>query len=572
MANILNKADLFSAYENTKLETCVEYAERTGKGITYKDLPTRSDGGIPIASFRKNGELNSVFINETHSLIIGSTRSGKTTGFVIPMIMMKAMQKEKDSMFITDPKGELYSACAERLKEQGYKVILVNFRDYKHSENWNPLTPIYRKYHKAIDLEKSVKTSKDESGKILAEFNGKVYGAYGELREALEREKQYILNDVANDIDELCLSMITVESKRDPYWETSARQLLQAFIYALLEDSVPGTAGDRTLITEDTFSIRTIMSIYGTFTYSSDSSDGDHGFVADRGPDSLAKQYAVSTIISNGNATRMCILSSFNSKMAPYKEVVTNVITSCNSFELDELVGEEPVAVFVIYRDECKTSYEAVKQIITATYRKLIDVANAQPDLKLNRPFIFMLDEFGNLPAIPDFDVTISACGGRRIWFQIVLQSYSQLANNYGQDTAAIIRENLNMHIFFGTNNPETKRAFSEECGKKTILSPRGVFSGKDETFEGVGFEEVYVVPVSKLNYLEPGDCYVTIANFGSVLRSHMERYYLCDEYECKKADVSDYIPKVDVFDKKYLYEMKKKEPAPGSRRRFDFF
>ena len=54
----------------------------------------------------------------------------------------------------------------------------------------------------------------------------------------------------------------------------------------------------------------------------------------------------------------------------------------------------------------------------------------------------------------------------------LILQSYAQLYNIYGKETAEIIKDNLNAHIFFGTNNPETKREFSEECGKKTIISP----------------------------------------------------------------------------------------------------
>ena len=49
-------------------------------------------------------------------------------------------------MIISDPKGEIYRTTAAALREQGYNVRLLNFRDYRHSECWNPMTPIFRKY------------------------------------------------------------------------------------------------------------------------------------------------------------------------------------------------------------------------------------------------------------------------------------------------------------------------------------------------------------------------------------------------------------------------------------------
>lgn len=562
---------LRSPYENTSIETIKEYAERKESAVSFTDLSEKSLGGIPIGCYRdKDNQLQTVFVPETHSLIIGSTRSGKTTGFVIPLIMLKSMQKVQDSLLITDPKGELYTLCSERLRKLGYKVILLNFRDYTHSETWNPLTPIFRKYQKAFSLHKKVKAKK-ENGKYCLEYRGKTYRSVDELNKAIERDKQMILHDVENDINTLALSLITTEHTNDPYWEDTARQLLTAFIYALLEDSIPETAGDRTLITEETFSLRTILQIYSTFHYGTDSSgsEGDNGFFSNRSENSKARAYAMASIIANAGNTRLCLLSSFNAKMAPYKEIYTNLITSSCSFELDDLVDDsQPVAVFVVYRDEVRTSYYAIKSFITSAYKRLIEIANAQPDLRLARPFVFMLDEFGNFPAISDFDTTISACGGRNIWFQIVLQSYAQLENNYGKDTAEIIKENLNLHMFFGTNNAETKRQFSEECGKKTIVSPKSVFAGQQETVGDVGLEEVSAVPVSKLNCLATGDCYITMSNAESVLHSHMERSYLCPEYICPKSSLYEYDSRVDVLDGKYAYTSAKKETNPGSRRK----
>ena len=43
-------------------------------------------------------------------------------------------------MIVTDPKGEIYEHNANMLREKGYNVIIVNFRDPEHGSAWNPLT------------------------------------------------------------------------------------------------------------------------------------------------------------------------------------------------------------------------------------------------------------------------------------------------------------------------------------------------------------------------------------------------------------------------------------------------
>ena len=60
-------------------------------------------------------------------------------------------------MIITDPKGEIYRYSASYLKEQGYKIIVLNFREPQRGNSWNPLTLPYRYYQdgnkdKAIEL------------------------------------------------------------------------------------------------------------------------------------------------------------------------------------------------------------------------------------------------------------------------------------------------------------------------------------------------------------------------------------------------------------------------------------
>ena len=104
--------------------------------------------GIPL--FYKN---NKTFIDdsEAHNLIIGSAGSGKTQAFILPMIFLS--KKAKESMIINDPNGELYKECANSLEKDGYNTIVLDFKEAKYGNNWNPLTFIYKLYkNKEHDL------------------------------------------------------------------------------------------------------------------------------------------------------------------------------------------------------------------------------------------------------------------------------------------------------------------------------------------------------------------------------------------------------------------------------------
>lgn len=123
--HIYGETNLFRDYENAKLKTYKDISPLSENTYRFRDLHKKAEGGLPLVIQRLDGELYETFTEDTHALIIGATRSGKTTSYIIPTIMAKANQKRKDSMLITDPKGELYCICADMLKEKGYKIILL---------------------------------------------------------------------------------------------------------------------------------------------------------------------------------------------------------------------------------------------------------------------------------------------------------------------------------------------------------------------------------------------------------------------------------------------------------------
>lgn len=563
--------ELLKGYENM---TLMHYGDSQNlpNTVAFDDLGKISVSGVLKACRYVDGRLMQTYSEqENHVCVTAATRLGKTTSYVIPTVLSYARQQTKRSMIISDPKGEIYRLTAATLKDEGYRIILLNFRDYQHSECWNLLTPIFRKYKKIEKILDEVCVVETEKG-ARNKFRGRIYENQNELDEDIQRATDLLLGEVGNDIDNVTCMFVETKNERDPYWEDAARELLKAFIWAMLEDSDPNKCDAP--ITEDTFSFSTILTVIATFrdSGSTSSSYDDGGYFISRSTNSRAYALAKNTLFDNAPTTRKCVMSSLMSKLSVFNEVAMRLITSCNSFEISEL-SDGPTAIFIDYRDELKVHYQIISLFVQDAYRFLIEQANQRPNGKLDVPFYFILDEFGNFPAIRDFETTISACAGRNIFFILIIQSYAQLDNVYGEAAAEIIRDNMNVHVFFGSNNPSTLEEFSKECGQHTRISPLSALNGSRADIETYQIETIPLVPKSMLSHFQPGECIITEANSGYVLFSRLERYYLCDEFKNLKLSYEkDYVCKVNPFDQRYTYVLSKPEKETKNSKPWDEF
>lgn len=560
----MKNIELFRDYENAKLSTAAQYARaHCATTFPYDSLGEQDIEGIPICIRRDaEGKLQVTFIPDTHLLAIGATRSGKTTGYVIPTLNVLLNKKNRPSIVISDPKQELYRANAKKFADRGYRVLMLDFTDYSHSDCWNPLTRYFRAYQQYLATDREVTVVETENGPRNC-FRGVIYESQEALDRILQEVREQYLDEAEKGITALSAAIIPTQNTKDPFWEDSARDLLRALLYGMLEDSVTGE------ITENNFSFDTVLRIFDTFTDSEKSYD--QGYFSHRNiATSKALQLAQKCIIEQASTTRRCISSSFAAKMSKFRDTAVRRITCTNTFEMQELDDGEPTVIFLSYKDEESLHYEVISMFLSNLYTELISVARKK-GTKLQRPFYFLLDEFGNLPKFNDFDKVISACAGRNIWFLLILQSYAQLYNIYGKETAEIIKDNLNAHVFFGTNNAETKREFSDECGRKTIISPVSALNGTGETIERYEKDTVSLVPVSALTRLSPGECIVTQMR-EDVLWSYIERSYLCPEFAGDNVDPDDRSLGLQFFDPRFIYvpkgKAKVKKPAADP---FDF-
>ena len=100
-------------------------------------------GGVIISRIGEN-----IFLDDspTNNLIIGTTRSGKGEMFILPTIDIYSRAKEKASLVVNDPKGELYLNTKKSLEDRGYEVYALNLVNQLNSMSYNPLELILEAY------------------------------------------------------------------------------------------------------------------------------------------------------------------------------------------------------------------------------------------------------------------------------------------------------------------------------------------------------------------------------------------------------------------------------------------
>lgn len=69
--------------------------------------------------------------------VFGSSGSMKTIGFLLTNLL--ELSKYRKSIVVTDPKAEIYRKTSNYFRNIGYTVKVLNLKDMRHSDRWNPL-------------------------------------------------------------------------------------------------------------------------------------------------------------------------------------------------------------------------------------------------------------------------------------------------------------------------------------------------------------------------------------------------------------------------------------------------
>lgn len=487
----------------------------------YKTAGDKKDG-IVIGAEKKFGGVEVVTTSQLHALIVGTTGSGKTTGFVDQNIAVLGKSKGKPSIVISDPKKELYEKHAKGLEAQGYKISVLDLREPYSSERWNPMNVLIRRVRLVKDLENN-----------LQQKDGKYYGA-GEVflsyRDARTRVQE-LKDEIFENAQDLVYTLCPVQNREQPTWEQGARNLIFGFVFAMCEDCIKGKIDESQLV---------LFNVYHNITkYCSEDTTALRNYLVE-GRDEFSKvRGLVNTVLITSDKTLTSYLSEVNSYMQQLSDDGIMAMTSENDLDVVNM-DEQPNAVFIIVPDERFTRHRFVTLFITQMYKELVEKANLNlrrnqtETAILKRNTYFVLDEFANLPKFENIEGMVTVARSRGIRFLFVLQSYAQLTAKYGRDVGDIIKTNCNVKIFIGSDDSETRKEFSELCGQKKIKQFSVNTNADNPASSNTGATLQPLISVGMLERLngdEKGDAIVSVRGYEPIWTVFTPSYELKKVY-----------------------------------------
>ena len=392
-------------YQSINQETRWATVDEIKRANTHIDLKaeTYPTAGIPVISDSRNAYVDG---SDSHTLIFGATGSKKTRLFCMPTL--NYFIRAGESFVATDPKGELYDRTAGMAKAYGYKVDVINLRDVGFGDMWNPLALPYHMYHN------------------------------GEREEAIS-----MLNDFVRTI-----ASPQFENTKDVFWPEMASSLALANLLLLMEAGkqeevnvaslaalCSNASSEKLKVLSENMTMETIAGLNFRNVFTS------------------AEKTLQSIMVSLFGMIRIFTTQKNLTKML-----------SGNTVDLRQ-IGREKTAVYLIIPDEKSTYHFLVTTFIKQAYEILIAEAQKCQERKLPVRVNFVLDEFCNIPKVPDMPSMISAARSRNMRYYLVVQSLHQLKGRYGED-ADTIKGNCNNIVFLTSKELDLLGEISALCGE----------------------------------------------------------------------------------------------------------
>lgn len=182
------------------------------------------------------------------------------------------------------------------------------------------------------------------------------------------------------------------------------------------------------------------------------------------------------TLNTNENELKS-IRSVLSTKLAPFTTDGVKLLTSFADIKLTDLVDTSiPRVIFLGINVNDKTYHPFVSLFISSLHQKLSITAKNTPANELNnhqaghlnRIYMFLLDEFANIPPLVNYGRILSTCRSEGIMFMNIVQSNAQLTKNY-KDDKDIILTNCTMNVFIKTDEYDTAKYYSNVLGETLI-------------------------------------------------------------------------------------------------------
>lgn len=367
-----------------------------------KILGQLDDEGKQCVDFNPyTGRMNS------HMMVIGRSGAGKTFTFVKTFMLQAA--KSKRSLFLADPKGDLYRETSGYFRDNGYVVRKLDLKNLEKSDGWH----------------------------CLASLKGP----------NIITNTQIFSNTVMANI-----------SEHDDVYSRAGGSLLSALILRVLQgtDYPPENKNIRT--------VHELLQNPGGIEFLDSLLDGSNNNSSERACTSFYMDFKRASGNLSGN-----IITHLATGIQLFNNPLLSDILSTDDIDL-ALAGQQPCIYYLNFPDTNDTYRFVVSLFFSMAFIALVDYADMHTaNGKLPVPVDFLLDEFPALGVVPDWDRKIATVRSRGINCVMIIQDIPQLKKRYLESWMTIIN-NCGCVLTLGVNEPqETAPWLSDRIGQTSI-------------------------------------------------------------------------------------------------------
>lgn len=529
--------------------TTVEELKKQYRAVPEKIERFEGGGGIPISRIG-----DQIFIDDSpvNNMMIGTTRSGKGEVFVVSAIDIYSRAENQASLIVTDPKGELFAASKEELEKLNYNVQCLNLMNPFQSISYNLLELVKnefmtnnfataQQYARSVafmiyndPLAKDKFWQNASTDLVTALILGLCEYSKNEPHKITMYNIALMMIDLATQtvIDEDTGAEKTALDKFFEQFEPSHPARMQ---YATIDFAKGQT---RAAVLSNTTSKLGVFTLDGTAKLTSKNTFDMRKFGYNHWLTAQVAPLTRVNVVFNG--VTESIRSGADGIFTIYHknhlevgdEIAIQVGEEKASFKVNEISvdgnihyektsgptsisisewiqDERPVALFMIIPDYDQTFNIIASLFIKQVYTLLARIASNVKGNKCHREVVFLIDEFGNMPAIEGMANMLTVCLGRNIRFNLIIQAYAQIESLYGNDWKTI-DGNCNNTIYLLTSDLDTAERISKTLGPKTIKSKSR--SGKTidlDKSKTVGIEARSLLDANELMRLKEGESVV---------------------------------------------------------------
>lgn len=335
--------------------------------------------------------------------VFGSSGSMKSRSFVIPNILN--LINEEESMFITDPKGELVRQTSSILQENGYVVRQLNLNNPLCSDRWNFLKEVHDDITAITFAQAIIQNTSDK------------------------------------------------ESKGD-FWEKGQENLLKALALYIVNE-----------LEEDKVNIR---ELYGMITQKNALENLIDSFQALDEEHVAVQPFNIFLESATNENVRAGMISGLATRLQLFQAETFKLLTEGEDIDL-ELPARKKCAYFIVIPDSHSSFDFMASLFFSFSFTKLMALADKKSTGRLSKQVNFIMDEFPNISKVPDFCKKISVIRSRGINVFVIFQNIAQLQNRYPDGQWEEILGNCDNQIFLGCSDNTTAEMMSESLGSTSV-------------------------------------------------------------------------------------------------------